>query len=307
MAHDAPEPAEQIPHGHEPVLLAETLDLLAVPAGGVVVDCTTGRGGHAEALANALGPAGTLIGLDMDPRNLAYARDRLAGVQANVRLFHANFAELDTVLDEAGVPAVDAVLADLGVSTNQLYAAEYGLSFSAPGPLDMRLNPDDPRTALDLVNRLDERELANVLYQYADERFSRRIARKVVAERSRSPMKNTKQLADLVRSVLPPARRGEIDPATRTFMALRMAVNREPENLERLLEAAPRRLKPGGRLAVISFHSGEDRAVKQRFRLLEQAGFDLLTKKPLCPGEPEVAANPKSRSAKLRALLKRSG
>jgi len=308
--------------GHDPVLLKPILNLLALPAGGVAVDCTLGRGGHAEHLAKAIGPGGTLLAIDADPRNLEFARARLANVACNIRYFHANFAELSDVLRHAGVEAVHAILADLGISTNQLFDDRYGLSFAASMPLDMRINPDSPITAADLVNKLSEVDLANVLYKNAQEHYSRRISRKIAEARRISPINTTDRLAELVRSAIPSLRtfgsgsrggashmRGgssqKIDPATRTFMALRMEVNREVPNLEALLSNAPGHLNPGGRLAVISFHSTEDRMVKQAFRAIGQSGqFDVLTPRPVTPDDDELARNPRSRSAKLRVVEK---
>lgn len=289
--------------GHDPVLMQEVLSGLSIRPGITYVDCTLGRAGHSSAVARVLGPEGLLIGLDADPRNLVFAKDRLADAPCRVRLFHANFAELDDVLKAVGITQVDAILADLGLSTNQLFDPEYGLSFAQPMPLDMRIDPRVARTAADLVNELREEDLANVLYQLAQERYSRRIARKIVDARRVSPIKTTDRLAELVRSAIP--KRGgapeKIDPATRTFMALRMAVNREMENLESLLEQAPKALTSGGRVGIISFHSMEDRAVKQAFRSMEQTGFlRIVTKKPLTPTDAEITANPRSRSAKLR-------
>jgi 16S rRNA (cytosine1402-N4)-methyltransferase len=295
-------------------MLAEALDLLRPTAGMTVVDCTLGRGGHSAAIAERLGPDGTLIGLDVDPKNLDYARARLANAPCRVRLFHANFAEIEDVLKEVGVEAVDGVLADLGLSTNQFLDPSYGMSFSTDGPLDMRIDPRLRRTAADIVNRTGERELADLIYQLSDERFSRRIARKITEARAISPITTTRQLADLVRSAVPRPRGGAgradpalIDPATRTFMALRMAVNAETDNLDRFLRLAPARLRAGGgRMAVISFHSVEDRAVKLAFRSAEQTGLvSILTKKPLTPSDSEIARNPRSRSAKLRAAERR--
>jgi 16S rRNA (cytosine1402-N4)-methyltransferase len=262
-----------------------------------------GRAGHGSAIASQLGTTGLLIGLDADPRNLEFARDRLAGVSCPVRLFHANFAELGDVLAEVGVSRVDGIFADLGLSTNQLFDPQYGLSFAASSPLDMRLDPRIRRSAADLVNTMREEDLANVLYKLADERYSRRIARNIAEARRVSPITTTDRLAELVRAAIP-VRHGppeRIDPATRTFMALRMAVNDEVGNLTRLLEQAPKFLEPGGRLAIISFHSVEDRLVKQAFRSAEQTGLlKVLTKKPLTPAPEELAVNPRSRSAKLR-------
>ncbi len=310
--------------GHEPVLLDEVLEALDPQPGKIIVDCTLGRGGHALAIAQRLGPDGLLIGLDADPRNLQFAAGRLKGAPCRTRLFHANFAELGEVLEEAGIvgarpasgPAkrdglvggVDGILADLGLSTNQLFDAEYGLSFSQPMALDMRIDPRIRQSAADLVNHLKEEDLANVLYNNAQERYSRRIARKIGDARRLSPINTTDRLAELVRQAIPP--RGgapsKIDPATRTFLALRMAVNQEMANLEALLKAAPKFLKPAGRFAVISFQSMEDRAVKQAFRSAEQTGLvSVVTKKPLSPTDAEIAGNPRSRSAKLRVAEKR--
>lgn len=266
------------------------------------MDCTVGRAGHAGRIAERLGANGLLIGLDVDPRNLAYAEQTLRDAPCRVELHHANFTELPMVLRRLGVEQVDGILADLGVSTNQLFDEHYGLSFQRDMPLDMRLDPRLKVTAADIVNRLSERELADVLYQLAQERYSRRIAAKIVAARRVSPIKGTVELAGLVRSAMPRSGAADrIDPATRTFLALRMHVNREMPNLQSLLEQAPRCLRAGSRLAVISFQSMEDRLVKQQFRFAEQTGFlRVLTKKPLLPSDAEVAANPRSRSAKLR-------
>jgi 16S rRNA (cytosine1402-N4)-methyltransferase len=289
--------------GHDPVLLNEVLEYLSPAPGQTLVDCTLGRGGHSSHLVRAIAPNGTLIALDVDPRNLEFAKQRLSDAPSTVRLFHANFAELEDVLVATGTPQVDAILADLGISTNQLFESPYGLSFSQNMPLDMRLDPRIDRSAADLVNTLKEDDLANVLYLNAQEHYSRRIARKIADARRISPINSTEHLADLVRQAIP-SRGGppeKIDPATRTFMALRMAVNRELENLETLLKDAPRFLKPGGRLAIIGFHSTEDRMVKQAFRHAEQAGLlKVLTKKPITPSDPELASNPRSRSAKMR-------
>ena len=291
--------------GHDPVLMNETLDGLNVQPGRTIVDCTLGRGGHASAIAHRLGPAGVLIGIDADARNLEFASQRVrsSGETCTLRFFHANFAELTEVLEAADIPRVDGILADLGLSTNQLFDEQYGLSFAQPMPLDMRIDPRIERTAADLVNTMREDDLANVLYELAQERYSRRIARKIGEARRLSPIKTTDRLAELVRSAIP--KRGgapeKIDPATRTFLALRIAVNREVENLAALLEQAPRALSPGGRLAVISFQSTEDRLVKQAFRSAEQTGLlKIVTKKPVSPAEAELAKNPRSRSAKLR-------
>lgn len=294
--------------GHDPVLLRETLDALNLAEGKTVIDCTLGRGGHARAIAERLGPTGLLIGLDVDPRNLEFAQARLKDAPCRVRLFHANFAELFDVLEAAELKAVDGILADLGISTNQLFDPHYGLSFAQPMPLDMRVDPRIDRTAADLVNSMKEEDLANLLFNLADERFSRRVARKIGDARRERPIQTTDRLADVVRSAIPSTRGGaplKIDPATKTFMALRMAVNRELENLQALLDAAPKALVPGGRFAVISFHSTEDRVVKQAFRSAEQTGVvELITPKPVSPADDELAANPRARSAKLRVAAR---
>src|SRR5438034_4277109 len=228
--------------GHDPVLLNEVIESLMPQTGATIVDCTLGRAGHGREIAKRLGHAGLLIGLDVDPRNLEFAQSQLADVPCRVRLFHANFAELSDVLREAEVDHVDGILADLGLSTNQLFDEHYGLSFAQDMALDMRIDPRLDETAADLVNKLREEELANVLYNLAQERYSRRIARIIVQARARSPVTSTVRLAELVRSVIP-QRRGapeKIDPATRTFLALRMKVNREMENLAALLNEAPK-------------------------------------------------------------------
>ncbi len=291
------------PTGHDPVLPDEILDALAPAPGQTIVDCTLGRGGHASLVCQRLGPTGLFIGLDADPRNLEFAAQRLAGSSTPHRLFHANFAELDDVLEQTGLPSVDGILADLGLSTNQLFDGQYGLSFAQEMNLDMRIDPRIRKTAADFVNSLGQDDLANVLYELAQERYSRRIARKIAEARRISPITSTERLADLVRQAYP-SRGGppeKIDPATRTFLALRMLVNQEMENLEALLDQAPMFLKREGRLAVISFQSMEDRLVKQAFRSAEQTGLlKILTKKPLSPTDAEIARNPRSRSAKLR-------
>jgi len=289
-------------HGHEPVLLSEVLTALAPRPGEVFVDCTTGRGGHAIAVAEKIQPGGLLICLDVDPENLKYAKERMGPLALNARFFHANFAEITDVLDAAGIEQVDGLLADLGVSTNQLMETSHGLSFSSDAPLDMRLDPRIKKSAADLIRELPERELADILFEYADERASFKIARKIVSARAVQPILTTGQLADLIRSVVPP-RYGQIDPATRTFQALRMAVNEELESLEALLEAIPDIIKPGGRAALISFHSGEDRLAKQATKDWQAEGWcEVLSKKPVEASPAEQERNPRSRSAKLRGV-----
>jgi len=294
------------PTGHESALLHEVLHCLAPLPGQTIVDCTVGRAGHAAALSDRIGPAGLLIALDVDPANLEFARSVLQSHPAPFRLFHANFAEINDVISQVG-DSPNAILADLGLSTNQIPDPRYGLSFAENMPLDMRIDPRLTRTAADLVNHLREEELANVLYNLAQERYSRSIARKIAEARRVSPITTTGRLAELVRAAI--GNRGgvprKIDPATRTFLALRICVNQEIENLQALLKTAPKLLKPGGAFAVISFQSMEDRLVKQAFRSEQEAGnFRVLTKKPISPGETETARNPRSRSAKLRVIVR---
>jgi len=267
----------------------------------VVVDCTVGGGGHTQLLAARVGPDGRVIGLDQDPAMLELARPRLAGLP--VTLVHAAFDDLTEVLRDLGVTAVDAVLADLGVCSDQLDNPARGLTFQTDGPLDMRLDPTRGEPAGALVNRLSEHDLADLIYQFGEERFSRRIARRIVEARRDSTIETTGRLAEIVRRSVPrmTGRRGRpgIDPATRTFQALRIAVNDELGALDRLLERVPKVLAPGGRAVLISFHSLEDRRVKQAFRRKDI--WTVLTKKPVTAGDDEVRANPRARSAKLRA------
>ncbi|MFL5244952.1 MAG: 16S rRNA (cytosine(1402)-N(4))-methyltransferase RsmH [Gemmataceae bacterium] len=295
---------------HVPVLPAEVLEALAIKPGQVIVDATVGAGGHARLIAERLGPTGRLIGLDQDAAMLELARPRLQGFPAT--LFNVNFDRLEEVLEELKLPAVDAVLADLGFCSDQMDNPMRGLSFGQPGPLDMRLDPNQGEPVSDLLNRLSERDLADVIYQYGEERLSRRIARRIVETRKTARLETTEQLADLVRRCVPykgsrsklKGRRTErIDPATRTFQALRIAVNDELGSLERLLAALPRCVKPDGRAVLISFHSLEDRRVKEAFK--DRDVWERLTKKPIQAGEEEVRSNPRARSAKLRAAVRR--
>lgn len=285
--------------GHVPVLLAEALELLAVRPGGTYVDGTVGLGGHAAAVLRASSPDGRLLGLDRDGETLARARARLAEFGGRVRLEQGDYREIPERL--AG-EKTDGILLDLGVSSAQLDDAGRGFSFQAEGPLDMRMDRSAGTTAADLVNRMRESELADLIYEYGEEPASRRIARAIVFARERQPIETTTELADIVRRAAPRRRPGGLHPATRTFQALRVRVNRELEGLGEAFEGAARCLKPGGRLAVIAFHSLEDRAAKEAFRALTVRGFRVLTKKPVRPGEAEVRANPRARSARLRAV-----
>jgi 16S rRNA (cytosine1402-N4)-methyltransferase len=292
-------------HGHDPVMVREVLEFLSAQPGRTILDCTVGRGGHALEIARRLSPGGTLVAVDVDPENLKYARQRLTTegpADVHYRWFHANFGEIADVLAQAQIDRVDGLLADLGVSTNQLLESKHGLSFSADLRLDMRLDPRIRKKASDLLAELDEKQIAEILHDYAQERYAWRIARKIVQTRTTEPILTTGQLARLVRSVVP-AQWGQIDPATRTFQALRMAVNEELSVLTDLLEGVSEVLRPGGRAVFISFHSGEDRLVKQATRVWHDQGLcTVLTKKPVEPGEEEASRNPRSRSAKLRAV-----
>lgn len=292
--------SESVPH-HVSVLPAEVLEYLAPASGQTIVDATLGAGGHARLIAERLSPGGRLIGLDQDAAMIDLARRRLEGLP--VTLVHSSFAELPRALAGLGVTAVDAVLADVGICSDQLDDPTRGFAFSQDGPLDMRMDRDVGEPASDLIRRLPERELADLIYQYGEERFSRRIARRIVDARRREPIATTRQLAELVRPCVPRSRarhgKPDIDPATRTFQALRIAVNDELNALENLLNDLPRVLGPGGRAVLISFHSLEDRRVKQAFRRKEV--WQELTRKPVVAGPAEVAVNPRARSAKLRA------
>ncbi len=290
--------------GHVPVLAEAVLQVLAPAPGQVFLDCTVGRGGHAALIVPHLAPGGTYIGLDADPTNAAFSRSRLANAPVTVHVRHANFAAAQSVLDELGIDRVDGLLADLGFASSQMSDPSRGFSFLVEGPLDMRLDPRLTRTAADLVNTLPEKQLADLIYLYGEERLSRRIARKIVEVRQRHPIHTTTELAELVRQAYGPrGRRMRIDPATRTFMALRIAVNDELAVLEQLLAGLKDLLRPGGRAAIISFHSLEDRLVKRAFLKLQQDGLaQRLTRKPIVADEAEQRANPRSRSAKLRAI-----
>lgn len=305
--------------GHRAVLVSEVLDLLKIVPGGCYVDATVGAGGHAEAILRRAGPGGRLLGVDWDEDALERAARRLGPWMGQVRLVRANFAELSRVAREAGFEGVDGVLMDLGVSSEQLEAAARGFSFQAEGPLDMRMDRRLPVTAAELVNGLAEEELCRLLKELGEEPAARRIARALVRERARAPIRDTVTLARLVERAKG-GRRGRTHPATATFRALRMAVNRELENLERGLSAALEILRAGGRLAVIAFHSLEDRCVKEFGRRHagrwvglpaggrrwegERPRVVWVTRKPVVPGARERAENPRSRSAKLRVMEK---
>jgi len=287
---------------HEPVMEAEVIALLEPSRGGVFVDCTIGLGGHARGLL--AGGATRLIGFDRDPAALAIAAESLTPWGNRVDLVHADYRELPSVLASRGVDAVDGALADLGVSSMQFDAPGRGFSFRRDEPLDLRMAQTAGPTAADLLAEIDETDLANVIYRYGEERFSRRIARAIVEARHAGPIATTGRLAEIVRRAIPRKGYQRIDPATRTFQALRIWVNRELDGLDTFLVAASRLLRTGARLAVITFHSLEDRIVKHAFRGLAagEAAIRVLTRKPVVPSDAEVARNPRARSAKLRAI-----
>lgn len=289
---------------HQPVMLQEALDFLCLREGSVVVDATLGLGGHAAAVLARVGKSGRLVAIDKDVASLEAARLRLKKFSKTIDFVHEDFRNIDRVLESCGVERVDAFLFDLGISSFQLDDPGRGFSFKAQGPLDMRLDQGNFITAYDLLNNLTEEEISSILWKFGEERFARRIARGIVMARRRAPLSSTVQLAEAVASCLPPGlRHGRIHPATRTFQALRIAVNRELDALEEALKKAAAFLKKGGRMCVISFHSLEDRIVKENFRALSrEGGFRLVVKKVVRPSEAEVAANPRSRSAKMRVL-----
>jgi 16S rRNA (cytosine1402-N4)-methyltransferase len=281
---------------HYPVLLEESLELLNIRPDGVYLDCTAGMGGHTRAIAARLSEAGTVIANDRDPQSLEMARANTAEYWDRIEFQHAAFSDLKR--PEIAPEGLDGMLADLGVSRFHLTDPERGFSFLSDGPLDMRLDQTRGITAADLVNHSAEKQIADWLYQLGEERRARKITGALIRGR---PVRSTRHLADIVERAVP--RSGPIHPATRTFMALRMVVNQEMEELDALLERAPQMVRPGGRIVVIAFHSLEDRKVKNSFRELARAGKAvLLTKKPVVPGEREVRENPPSRSAKLRAV-----
>jgi 16S rRNA (cytosine1402-N4)-methyltransferase len=303
---EAPEGAHGGEVRHVSVLLQEATNFLAIRRGGSYIDATVGLGGHSLEIAKRLGPQGRLIGFDKDPHALAMARKRLAempGETPAITLLHSSYAEIANRVPPA---SVDGVLADLGVSSLQFEEAARGFSFQAEGPLDMRMDPHEERTADQVVNRMREEDLANVIYEFGQERRSRRIARAIVRAR---PITSTAHLAQVVsaalRSMKKGAERMRLHPATKTFQGIRIFVNRELEDLQSMLMSAHQVLKPGGRLVVISFHSLEDRLVKDAIRDGAKQGiYRVLTKKPVEAGEEEIKRNPRSRSAKLRAAEK---
>jgi len=306
---------------HVPVLMSEALDLLAIRSGGRYIDGTVGLGGHAEAMLERSSPEGRVLGIDRDQQALKASGRRLSRFGERVTLVHANYGDMEQLAGEHGFSGADGILIDMGVSSMQLDEADRGFSFMAEGPLDMRMDRTQETTAADLVNHMPEKELADLIFRLGEEPASRRIAAAIVRERLVKPITTTSRLAGIV-SEAKGGRRGRIHPATQTFQALRMAVNDELVNVRKGLEGALRVLRPGGRLAVITFHSLEDREVKTCFRdhemreeSLPQGGTRLLGREPLvkrvnrksiAAGEQEVRANPRARSARLRVVERKS-
>jgi 16S rRNA (cytosine1402-N4)-methyltransferase len=282
---------------HVPVMLEEVIQALDPLPGQTIVDGTLGGGGHTRALSDRVGASGLVLALDRDAAAHTAAERNLAG--RSIKLVTANFCELPEILTQLEIPTVDGIVLDLGLSSDQLDDAERGFSFDSDGPLDLRFDTDSGEPAWRLIERLDATELANVIFQYGEERHSRRIARNIVERRAIDPIRTARQLAEVVRRSVPrgPESR-RIDPATRTFQALRIAVNDELGSLKKSLETFPACLRMGGRLAVISFHSLEDRLVKTAFR--DDPRYGVLTRKPIRPSEAEIERNPRARSAKLR-------
>ncbi len=304
---DESQPVSRIPFPvsrelHVPVLLHEALNFLRIQPEGNYIDATLGGGGHAQEILKRLG-SGRLLTIDRDPKALEAAKDKLAEFSGKLMMQHGNFAQIDELHAASGLPPVDGVIADLGLSSMQLDDASRGFSFNLPGPLDMRMDPQTETTAADLVNRGSERDLADIFFELGEERHSRRIARAIVKAR---PYRITTELAQVVTRAIP-SRAGlhQIHPATRAFMALRLAVNGELENLDEFLGRILTVVRPGGRVVVISFHSLEDRRVKQAFRRWQDEDrATVLTKKVVRPSEDEIRSNPRARSAKLRAAEK---
>lgn len=286
-------------------MVAEVLEHLAPERGGVFIDCTVGLGGHARALLEA--GASRVIGLDRDPSALERSRDALAAFGAQVELVHSDYRELPAVLDARGIGGVDGVLADLGVSSLQLDAPGRGFSFRRDDELDMRMDTSQGRTAAEMLAAADEQTLADVIYTLGEERHARRVARAILSARSQAPITTTGRLADVVRRAIPRKGYSRIDPATRTFQAIRIWVNRELDGLDDFLVRAAGRLNPGRRMAVITFHSLEDRIVKHTFRALQSEGrITIRTKRPVIPAALEVERNARARSAKLRSAERTS-
>ncbi len=304
---------------HRPVLLNETIDSLRVKADGIYVDGTLGGGGHAYELCGRLGPEGRLVGIDQDEDAVAAATERLAPYRDRVTIVRSNYEQMEDVLDGLGIGKVDGIYLDLGVSSFQFDTAERGFSYREDAPLDMRMDRRQELTAADVVERYDEEDLVRIIRDYGEEKFARQIARQIVRRRREAPVKTTGQLAEIIKEAIPMKMRAEGGhPARRTFQALRIEVNRELEVLDSSIDAMIGRLKPQGRLSVITFHSLEDRIVKNRFRENEnpcicppdfpvcmcgrKSKGKVITRRPVVPAAEEIEANRRSRSAKLRTF-----
>ena len=286
---------------HIPVMLSEIVEWIDPKPGQTIVDGTLGGGGHTRALAERVGRAGTVVAFDRDPAALTAAEENLAGLP--VKLVHGSYSELPEVLKQIGVEQIDGIVLDLGLSSDQLADRERGFSFESEGPLDLRFDPSEGEPTWQWLARLAEKELADLIYQFGEERLSRRIARRIVETNKATPIRTARELADIVRRVVPRSRDSErIHPATRTFQALRIAVNHELSELDRVLTKLPQCLAPSGRAAIISFHSLEDRRVKEAFR--GDPHWNVLTKKPIRPTDNETTRNPRARSAKLRVAAR---
>ena len=309
---------------HIPVMVKEVIHYLDCSPGKTYVDGTLGGGGHAQAILRAIAPDGFLIGIDRDPDAVACARESLCKLRPNVQIFHNNFTHLPQILSQSSTKGVDGILIDLGLSLHQLEGSGRGFSFMRDEPLDMRMNPQEGKTAEAIVNELSEKELSDLITCYGEERWARRIAKRIVQTRRRERIRSTSQLADIVKGAIPARYRPRrINPATRTFQALRIAVNEELEGLKTFLEHAVDCLKPKGRICVLSFHSLEDRIVKGHFKALargcecpgdipvcvcgKRPRVRILTKRPVKAGAVEVTANPMARSARLRAVERLGG
>ena len=286
---------------HVPVLPNEVIEGLNPQPGDTVVDGTLGGGGHSRELLNRIGPTGQLIGFDRDPQAIESTRSRIQ--DENAVFIVSNYSSIPEYLDQLGIESVQSILLDLGLSSDQLADRERGFSFQSDGPLDLRFNPLAGEPASRIVNRLSEKHLADLIYKFGEEKLSRRIARKIVKIRHAEKIETSSQLARIVRSCVPRSRNQSIDPATRTFQALRIAVNEELKWLNVAMDRLPKLLSPGGRMAVISFHSLEDRIVKHAFA--ENPSLEILTRKPIQASEAELAENPRSLSSKLRVALRR--
>ena len=286
---------------HKPVMVEEVLDYLNPQTGQVIIDCTVGGGGHASKIMSKIKPNGLLIGIDKDMEILQTAKQHLSEIGNIFKLYHADYSEIDEVLRQAGTDKVNGVLLDLGSSSMQFDQAERGFSFSKEGPLDMRMDRSQGITAKDLIHRLSEQKLEELFSKYGEERWSRRIARAILKEENDTGITSTRQLANIIERAVPRGK-SKIHPATRVFQALRIAVNKELESLEVFLNKIHNYMTVGARIVVISFHSLEDRIVKNKFsERAKQNIFQILTKKPITPGEAEIERNIRCRSAKLRA------